>query len=133
MYVIIYNIEILLLYLGSNNFEEPHTCSLNNNLPIRSLPGYGYSTKIPDNYECEYAIILNDHVENEVWKFESKSRYTSTKNDKPIAAFRYDSYNISRKLAKNAKPPFKWTNFLFRLMMIYILMVENRNSILIFL
>ena len=76
------------MYLGSNNFEEPHTCSLNNNMPIRSLPGYGYSTKIPDSYECEYTTILNDHDENDVWKFESMSRYTSTKNYKPITAFR---------------------------------------------
>ena len=69
-------------------------------MPIRSLPGYGYSTKIPESYECEYATILNDHDKKDIWKFESKSRYTSTKNDEPITAFRYDSYNLSRKLAK---------------------------------
>ena len=54
------------LLLGSNNFEQSHICSRNNNLPNRSMPGYGYSTKPTEIFECTYATILNDHNENAV-------------------------------------------------------------------
>jgi len=52
--------------IGSNNFEQCHTCSRNNYLPKRSKLGYGYSTKPTEISECTYATILNDHNENVV-------------------------------------------------------------------
>ena len=68
---IIYIFDILIylyyLLLGSNNFEQSHICSRNNYLPNRSMPGYGYSTKPTEIFECTYATILNDHNENVVW------------------------------------------------------------------